>query len=279
MSFTTYKTLTALGAMTALGLSAAFIGCSSDDNVTTPPLVDSGTDANTGPVQKGQVIEFSLSNTVTGVSGATVDLGGKTATTSDTAPKGSYSLAVTKDSPFYMRVTKAGYTTLLEQEWQVSGDADRARTVLPSATFTGALVTAIGKENVDGSKGVLGIGLVKGTCPTEAGATIQVNPTGTDASSTPVVYFSGGLPSQQQQTQAGELTPTALAFNVTLGAPTVVVTPPAGCKVLSFPYTDPSTPNITYTGNIKVEPVGSFADDAGAVTHLTSFARIFLAAQ
>ncbi|WP_394827376.1 hypothetical protein [Pendulispora albinea] len=186
-----------------------------------------------------------------------------------------------------MRVAKPGYTSLLEQEWQLAGDADRAKTILPDRQATELLVqslSGLGKPPPNPAKGALGIGLLKGACPTEGGATVRVDTgaagdAGADAGANAniVVYFKGLLPSNETTTQADAVTPTVMIYNIAPGEGIeVMVIPPPDCKVEPFPVADPAAPNITYTGKIKVEPIGDLRPDAGTGANVTSFARVVL---
>ena len=334
MSVIRSRTLTALG-MGALAFTLCFIGCSSDDSSTSPPGQDGGNpdtggNQDTGTplgqaTQTGQVIRLPVGGgtTKTTIAGATVDLGnGKSTITFDGdaggANKGKYSLSFTQQTPFFMRISKpaAGQdtlTTLIEQEWQLSGDADRGLTPVPDLQTTNLLFQVIhlslGYAVDPDNKGVIGVGVIKGTCPTEEGTVVALDTgasfaaervaaddagtddAGADADAGPgdagpgdagpgdagpgdagagplpnqVVYFNHttGLPDGKLHAiQKDQIQPGALIFNVTPGYVKVKVTPPAGCRVLSFPITDPQTPTIQYTGRAKVEVLGSLNDPA-----------------
>jgi len=293
MSLMTYKTLTALGLL-AFGLGVSFMGCSSDDSSTPTPTPDGGGGSDTGTggsgvTQSGQVVDFAPGGGGAGVDGVTVDLGSGRTTATGGNPRGSYTIKVPQDTPFNMRVSKAGYTTLLEQEWQLSGDADRAQTPLPNAQLTGALVSAIqgnaANPPIEASKGVLAVGVLKGTCASEAGATIQIDTgttvdAGADAGSggPKTVYFKGSLPSAETATQDGEGALAALIYNVTPGDNIkLLVTPAATCNVEDPAFTDPVASNIKYTGKITVEAIGDLASTTA--THVTSFARVLFSAK
>ncbi|WP_394839723.1 hypothetical protein LVJ94_22810 [Pendulispora rubella] len=299
--------------MGALAFSLAFVGCSSDDTSTPTgdggnkdtgtgndagPGVDSGPPAPGMVTQKGIISDYPPGGGE-GVVGATIDVGnGHTATTVDkagTTPKGSYSLAVPKDTPYFMRISKAGYTTLIEQEWLVTGDANRGKSVFPDKQATSLLVQVIQGNpsfpKADPQKGVLAVGLIKGTCATEGGATIRVEPgtsalladdAGTDAGSDAgtdgpkVVYLtSAAFPdTSAQKTQDGATTPTAIIYNVPPGNRFKITVEHPTCNVEPFPFNDPAAPAIKYTGNIVVEPLGNPAEDGG--TNVSTFARILL---
>ena len=187
------KTVTALG-VGALAFTLAFVGCSSDDTSTptgdagnkdtgTGTGSDAGSGVDSGPpppgmvTQKGVISDFPP-GAGEAVVGATIDVGNGRTTTTGSKPKGGYSIQVPKDTPYSMRISKAGYTTLIEQEWQVSGDADRGKGIFPDKQATSLLVSVIQGNpsfpQVDPAKGVLAVGLIKGTCATEGGATISV---------------------------------------------------------------------------------------------------------
>ncbi|WP_394850439.1 hypothetical protein LZC95_23640 [Pendulispora brunnea] len=298
----------------ALAFSLAFVGCSSDD--TSTPTVDAGnkdtgtgTDAGPGVdsgqpgpgmvTQKGVISDFPPGGGQA-VVGATIDVGnGRTATTGN-SPKGGYSIQVPKDTPYFMRIRKEGYTTLIEQEWQLTGDADRGKSIFPDKQATTLLVGVIQGNpsfpKVDPAKGVLAIGLIKGSCPTEGGATIRVEPgasalladdggtdSGTDAGSDggsgdapQVVYLNNrAFPDvAATKSQDGATTPTAIIYNVPPGNRFKITVEHPNCDVQPFPFNEPTAPNIKYTGNIVVEPLGNPAEDGG--TNTSTFARILL---
>jgi len=245
MSFTPYKALTALALTISAGGAALFVGCSSDD--TSSPNPDAGA---SGPKQSGTIVD--LLSPGHAISGATVSLGSNGSAQADSS--GAYSIAVSKNTPFYMRVASPGYVSLIEEEWQLAGDANRGQTNLLDSNTGGTLVTTL--PGLDTAKGVLAVGAIKGTCSTEAGATIAVDAAGQDAgTSNQVIYFQAGTvpaPAPDNHTQANAVTLSAIVYNLALGAVKLNVTAPTGCTVKSFPVTDPLASNIQYTGNMQV---------------------------
>ena len=219
-------------------------------------------DAGAGQaVQSGRIIKLQ-SDPPEPVEGATVDLGsGRTATTD---AKGQYSINVPLNTPYFMKVTKdQGYVPLVEQEWQLTGNADRGDTSLPPTELQGLLVTVLGAA-YDKTKGALGVGLVltKSCAGDEGGATIALDPPG----SSKVTYFAAGLPSgSATASAAGQTTPTALIYNIDPGTGLKVKVTHPKCSVAPFPQTDLDAGTISYTGGIKVEVNGG-----------SSFVRIFL---
>lgn len=250
-----------------LALSGALsFGCSS--STTNNPVT--GGDAGAGEggggdgsvgagmaKQKGKMVE--LGQTV-GVVGATVDLGGHSAVTMGAPNKGAYEIAVPINTPFFMQVTEPGHVKLIEQEWQISADYDRGTTGMVDTGTQGMLQGAL--PAFDTTKGVLGVGITKsaaGACASEAGATIALAVPGNSK----VRYFKGGFPDGMTTAVLdGQTTPSAVIYNIDIGADlTIVATPPTGCMLDAFPHTEGS---ITYTGKAKVE--------AGA----SAFTRVFV---
>ncbi|WP_394827569.1 hypothetical protein [Pendulispora albinea] len=285
MSFSTYKIATVIG-LTALSVGVSFIGCSSDDTSNPPPTQDGGKDTGTpsGPQQKGTIV--SLISPATVAPGLTVDLGGKTGVTDS---KGAYAIAPTLNTPFFMKVSGPNYTTLIEQEWSISGDVERGKTPVPDIGT--AKLLAAGLPGLDAAKGVLGVGVAiskTGTCTSEEGAKIRIDTgtvadagadggdAGADPSAPRVVYFDGptargdqSLGVKKDQTQ-----PSAIIYNVPPSDNVKVVVTLTGCTQLKdsdFPIADPTAPNLKYTGKIKVVAAGDVAK-GGTI----SFGRVFL---
>ncbi|WP_394830829.1 hypothetical protein LVJ94_30400 [Pendulispora rubella] len=297
MSFISFRTLTALGLLSA-GLGVAFVGCSSDDTSSNNPPPDggkdTGSDTSTGgsPIQKGQLVELLPGSSGDGASGLTVDLGGKTASSSTTAPKGSYSISVGNSNPFFMRVTGPGHAGLIEQEWFLSGDADRGKTPVPSSTLVQGLAGLL--DGIDGTKGALGVSVVNlPPCADNGGATVELDTGtsgdagtdagdsgsdagGTDAGTSNVIvrYFgTNGFPDKNlTSVQKGVLLPSAIIYNLPPGEVTIKVKHPSCTQNATFPFPDPLVPNIKYTGKMKVEAAGDVKNGNGII----SFARIFL---
>lgn len=259
----------------ALGFGAlAPFACTDKVDHVTPPHdggtggSDSGGGGDGGPTrtvtQKGQIIQ--LGSTSTGVPSPKVDPTVAGAVTGDA--KGNYTMPVPADTPFDMMISADTYTTVIEQEWKLSGDYDRKTTSLPDSNTTQALLTLL--QGIDVTKGVLSVGLVKtGACPDEGGATIALDPPGDSK----VEYFKNGFPSSSQTTTvAGQVTPTAILYNLEPGNTFAIKVTHPSCTQQPFPYTPPAEPAITYTGNVRVDP----ANPPGAPAPKTSFIRIFI---
>jgi len=218
-------------------------------------------DAGVGnAVQSGTIVKLNT-DPPEPVAGATVDVGNNTTVVTDA--QGKYSVNVPLNTPFIMKVTKApDFVPLMEQEWELTGNADRGPTSLPD-TGTQQLLQQI-LTGYDSSKGVLGVGLVitKSCAGDEGGATITIDPPG----SSQTAYFgTNGLPGSSTTSVAGAKTPTAVLYNVTPGKGVKVKVNHPKCTVADFPQADPDVPTITYTGNVDVEATGG-----------TSFVRIFM---
>lgn len=267
-------------------LALLLAACSDNNN----PGNDGGTDAGNNDVdqgntfkQSGQIVDFSSK---AGQPGMIVSGGGNSATTDTT---GKYTLPVPKDTAYTMTISSGpnantSYLTLNEQEWKLSGDVDRGKTSAVSNATEG-LLKSILVPQPDVNLAVLTIQVIPtGACTSATGSTISVPglpapDAGTDGGSGGIHldYFSGGFPSQSATSVSDGETPSAIIWNLPVSASfkDVTVTPPSGCTVTAFPTTDPSDagpgPNLTYTGNVKLDPS---ADDAGA--NYASYMRVFL---
>lgn len=261
---------TGLAIASILALS---VGCSSTD---TTPSGDGGTggeggggDGSVAPgmaTQKGKTIDFA---TMAGVAGATITLGDGHSAMSMAAPmKGVYAIPVPINTPYFMTVTGDTYVKLIEQEWQISADYDRGTTSMIDMATQMMLEGAL--AGFDMTKGVLGVGITKstgGACADEGGATIALKTPGNSV----VRYFTSGFPDgTRTSVQSGQTTPSAVIYNIDVGADLeLVVTPPTGgdggvpCTVEAFPHTEGT---VTYTGKAKVEGGGA----------TTSFFRVFV---
>jgi len=262
-----------------LGLVLAACSNSNPDN-------DGGTDSgNNNDVQGGNtfnqtgtIVDFSSK---VGQGGMEVSGGGNTVTTDS---KGVYTLAVPKSTPYSMVIASgpnagASYLTLNEQEWQVSGDVDRGKTSAVSNSTEG-LLKAVLNPAPDPALAVLTIQVIAtGACASATGSTVSVPGLATpDAGGTVyAAYFSGGFPSASATSVTDGQVPSVIFWNLpnTASFKDVTVTPPGGCTVVAFPTPDPGDagpgPNLTYTGNVKLEPS---APDAGY--NVASFMRVFL---
>lgn len=223
---------------------SALAACSSS---TTTPASDAGADApgeaagNTY-AQTGQVIDF---NTSKGIQGVTITAGSVVATTDAT---GKYTLNVPKNTPYSMTVAAPNYLKLLEQEWMLTGDADRGKTHFVDVATQQTLQNAL--SGYDATLATVSI-LVerKGTCASEGGATITMANQG----SAVLKYFKGGFPSNTSSSvTAGDL-PSAVLYNIPPGSQVQLTITHPTCKQVAFPTTDPDAPNLTYTGNVNTE--------------------------
>jgi len=261
-----------------LGLVLAACSNNNPDN-------DAGTDGgNNNDVQGGNT--FNQTGTIVdftskaGQAGMEVSGGGTTVTTDS---KGAYTLPVPKSTPYSMIIASgpnagASYLTLNEQEWQVSGDVDRGKTSAVSNS-TESLLKNVLTAPVDPTLAVLTVQVIAtGACLSATGSTVSVPGLVTDAGGTVhAEYFSGNFPSASATSVTDGQVPSVIFWNLPNSASfkDVTVTPPTGCTVVAFPTSDPSDagpgPNLTYTGNVKLEPS---APDAGY--NVASFMRVFL---
>jgi hypothetical protein len=227
-------------AVTAVAVAA----CSS---TTTVAPADAGKDAasegggNTY-AQTGQIVDF---NTNKGVVGATVTAGSVSATTDAT---GKYTLNVPKDTAYSMTITAPNYLKLIEQEWKLTGDADRGKTSFVDAATQQTLQNAL--SGYDQAKAVFSMQVQKkGTCADVTGATITMANQGTAV----LKYFKGGFPSNTATSVTDGQLPSAVIYNVTPGTQVVITVTHPTCKQVAFPVADPTIPTILYTGNVTTE--------------------------
>ena len=252
---------------------------------------DGGTDGGGGDVnnantfsQTGTIVDYSSKK---GLPGMIVSGGGATVTTDST---GAYTLAVPKNSAYTMTVSSdldadTQYLTLNEQEWMLSGNADRGKTSAVS-DVTENLLKAVLQPQPDSALAVLTIQVIAtGACASATGATISVpglpspDAGAPDGGNGPYLdYFnSNSFPDPAATSVTNGILPSAIIWNLPISASfnTVTVTPPAGCTVVAFPTTDPSDsgpgPNLTYTGNVKLA-----ASQPQAGLNVASFLRVFL---
>jgi hypothetical protein len=267
----------------------AFLGlllaaCGNNNNGT-----DGGTDAGNDVVnantfnQTGIIVDFSSKK---GLPGMIVQGGGASVTTDTT---GAYTLAVPKNTAYTMSVgsdpdADVPYLTLNEQEWMLSGNADRGKTSAVSG-LTEGLLKGVLQPQPDPTLAVLTIDVIAtGACPSATGATVSVPGLpvpdgGADGGGNgPYLdYFSGGFPSSSATSVTDGQLPSAIIWNLAVNASfkAVTVTPPSGCTVVPFPTSDPGDagpgPNLTYTGNVKLDPS---LPQAGL--NVASFMRVFL---
>ncbi len=233
-----------------VALASALTACSSSDTSSTPMVT-----------QTGRVLSFEVCNTAhTPVAGATVTVGGNTATT---GTDGTYSIAVPPKDPFTMQVVKASaptYVQLLEEENTVQGDYNRGDTqLIPTSTAT---LLSSSLPNYDTTQALITVELVKtGACADLGGTTVSASPTGAKA----ITQYPASCvsPVGTNAFVTDGIFPAAVIYNVTPGKQTLSATSPK-CTQIPFPYTDPTT-KLTYDGTVQTQ--------AGTGT---SFVRIFM---
>jgi len=246
---------------------------------------DAGGDVNNANTfnQTGTIVDYSSKK---GLAGMIVSGGGNKAVTDST---GAYTLAVPKNTAYTMTVSSdldadTQYLTLNEQEWTLSGNANRGSTSAVS-DLTENLLKGVLQPQPDNTKAVLTIDVIAtGACPSATGAMVTVpglpapDASAPDGGTGPYLdYFAGGFPSASATSVTDGQLPSAIIWNLPVSASfnTVTVTPPTGCTVVPFPTTDPSDsgpgPNLTYTGNVKLDP-----SQPAAGMNVASFMRVFL---
>lgn len=260
----------------------ALAACSSGNNNGTDGGTDAATDSqksdglSDGVTQSGSIVDFSSKQ---GLAGATVSSGTASATT-DSA--GKYSLTVDKDTPYTMTISADGYLTLHEQEWKLSGDADRGQTLAVSNQLENILKGALAPPP-DPTLGVLSVNVeaLSSCAAGPVGATISVPgvvpaDAGADAggSGVHIVYFGGGFPTASTSV-VDTGTPSAVIYNLPLGTFSQITVTHPSCTQASFPMADPAIATLTYTGNVEIGVSGA-QDDAGVTENVASFMRVFL---
>jgi len=226
------------------GTVAAVVACSANNTV---PYADAGSDAagegggNTY-AQTGQVVDF---NTNKGVAGVTVTAGTVTATTDAT---GKYTLNMPKNTAYSMMLTAPNYLKLIEQEWQLTGNADRGKTSFVDVATEQTLQNALSSYNA--TLAVFSLQVKKrGACASVDGATITMANQGAAI----IKYFKGGFPSNTATSILEAELPSAVIYNVTPGTPVQITVTHPTCKQVAFPVADPDIPTILYTGNVTTE--------------------------
>ena len=240
---------------------------------------DAGSDGQTadgpsnGVNQTGQIVDFTSKN---GIAGATVSSGSSSATADST---GKYTLSVPKDTAYTMTISADGYLTLHEQEWKLSGDADRGQTLAVANGIEAILKNAL-VPIPDPTLGVLSVNVeaLSSCAAGPVGATITV-PGMADADggggNVHVVYFSGGFPDGSKTAVTDTSTPSAVITNLPLGTFSQITVTHPTCTMSAFPIADPTIPTMTYTGNVEVAASGPM-DDAGVTQNVASFMRVYL---
>ncbi len=263
------------------------VACSNNNGNNDGGTPDSGSDGSGGNTfnQTGQIVDFSSK---AGLPDMVVSGGGNSVSTDS---KGNYTLPVPKNTAYTMMVASAadastGYLTLNEQEWTLSGDVNRGSTSAVS-NVTENLLKAVLQPAPNNALAVLSVQVIAtGACSSANGAVISVpglpaadaGPGDGGGSGPFIAYFSGGFPSTSATSVVnnGE-TPSAVIWDMPVNASfkDVTVTPPAGCTVVAFPTPDPSDagpgPNLSYSGNVKLDPSGPSAGQ-----NVASFMRVFL---
>jgi hypothetical protein len=247
---------------------------------------DGGSDAPSGDggastyTQTGTVIDYDNQNGVYDVIVTATYAGGTATATTDST--GAYTLKVPQNTAYTMSLSAGAdagkaYIGLNEQEWKLTGDANRGKTSFVSAGTQGLLESLL-SPTPSATLAVLSIQVqATGSCASATGAMISVpglpdpDAGAGDGGTTPVLIYFGGspsLPDQNATSVTDGLLPSAIVYNlpVTAAYNSVTVTPPAGCTVKPFPVADSTIPTIDYTGNVTLTP-GSDA---------VSFMRVFL---
>jgi hypothetical protein len=191
--------------------------------------------------QTGKIVRAN--ETAVLVSGATVTIADKSATTNAT---GDYEIAVPKGKPVFMTVTAPDYYKLLEQEYVVNADAfERGPTQLLSVELANFLTSFL--PNRKAEKGVLVVKInAQAPCTTEEGATVALEPQGESQ----LRYFNGQLPSSSATSAHGGDSFNAAFYNVEIGVPLKVTVTHPTCAQVAFPVTVGS---VTFTGSQKTE--------------------------
>jgi hypothetical protein len=214
--------------------------------------------------QSGQVIDYS---TQAPASGATIAVPGGPTTTSDS--KGNYSLQIPKGQPYSYYVAGPiggnAYVKLWEQEAILSGDTDRGQSNAIPVTLENLLKGFL--SGYDATKASFTVGLEKmSTCASTEGATIDLVPA---QSAAKIVYFKGATPDPASTSAHDGTLAAAIFYNVDPTTKVAVkiswASSATPCTQVPYPVTDPTTPTVSYTGNLTIE--------AGDVT---SYLRVFL---
>lgn len=266
-----------------VGLIALACACSNSNNNGNdggPGDSSTGDTAASTYTQTGTIIDYdNQSGVYDAIVTATYAGGSASATTDD---KGAYTLSVPQNTPYSMSVqagADAGkaYIGLNEQEWKLTGNADRGKTSFVSASTQGLLESLL-TPKPDQTLAVLSVQVIAtGSCTSATGAMISVpglpaaDAGAGDGGSAPVLIYFGGspaLPDPNATSVTDGLLPSAIIYNLPITASYngVTVTPPTGCSVKSFPVTDPTTATIDYTGNVQLT----------AASSAVSFMRVFL---
>jgi hypothetical protein len=266
-------------AFTALATFAAF-ACSN-----SPSTTDGGTDAAGEAsamtfAQTGQIVDFS--NPTSGIPNVTISGGGASVLSN---AMGDYTLNVPQNKPYSMQVvgSDAGtaYVSLNEQEWMLTGNANRGTTSFVSQQTQG-LLTIVLPSTPSPMLAVLSVQVeATGACAADAGgsdvtgATISVPGLSTDGGAGPVlVYFAGSppVPTVSAKSVTAGLLPSAIIYNMPVSASfnQVTINHPT-CTQKAFPVSDLTDSHIVYTGNVQLQALG-----AAPMTPTVSYIRVFL---
>ncbi len=265
-------------AFIALATIAAF-ACS-----TSPATNDGGTDAGGEAAamtftQSGQIVDFS--NPTSGIPNVTISGAGSSVKSNST---GNYVLTVPQNKAYTMQVvgSDAGtaYVSLNEQEWMLTGNANRGTTSFVSQQTQGLLQIVL-PSTPDPTLGVLSVQVeATGTCAADAGgpdvtgSTISVPGLDGGAGSPVLVYFAGSppVPTVSATSVTAGLLPSAIIYNMPVNAAfnQVTVHHPT-CTQKAFPVSDLTDSHIVYTGNVEIQALG-----AAPVTPTVSYIRVFL---
>ncbi|WP_394834959.1 carboxypeptidase-like regulatory domain-containing protein [Pendulispora rubella] len=221
-----------------------------DEKDMAAPLQGGGAPRNAAATVTGKVVDAIQR---TAVVGATVMVEGITAQT-DSA--GRFSFVVPTGIAARPSITRVGYAQRLFETVSATGDADLGTLPMLSLSIQAQLRSFLG--DYDPSLGAVAVRVLpRGSCPTEAGATVSVSPAG----SSKIAYFRNGLPARgSTDVQAGEET-SALVYNVATAQPLALTVARAGCSMATYPVTDHG---VTRTGAI-------FASKGDSLTFATGF--------
>jgi hypothetical protein len=233
--------------------------------------------------QTGQIVDFS--NPTSGIPNATISGGGSSVKSN---AMGDYTLSVPQNTAYSMQVVGAdsgtAYVSLNEQEWMLTGNANRGTTSFVSQATQGLLQIVL-PSTPNPALAVMSVQVeATGACAADAGgsdvtgATIVVPglPVG-DAgpSGGPVlVYFAGSppVPTVSATSVTAGLLPSAIIYNMPVATAfnQVTVHHPT-CTQKAFPVNDLTDPHIVYTGNVELQALG-----AAPLPPTVSYIRVFL---
>jgi hypothetical protein len=235
-------------AVAAVGVAACSSSSDSSSSGNVPPGGEAGTDAPPiGPVganeakQKGRIVDAIDKF---GVTGATISIAGKTATTKE---DGTYEIVVPRNTPYTMSVTADSHYKLNEQEWIVKTETfDRTDTSLLSTDIANILASFLPPR--DAAKGLLVVRVNPlPPCDSEQGATLAIEPAGASK----ITYFAAGRPNKNATSTTKDEAFSAAFSDVDINTPIKVTVTSPTCEQVPFPV---DYQGVTYTGVQKTEP-------------------------